>query len=136
MNDKLKERLGWFGKTGYDRSLTGMELLSLEGGKAQVRLPVGEAVQNAGGALHGGAVATLVDVVGTLAIMSADREHRPGVSTDLNVSWFSPAPGGSTVLVEAAVLKSGRTLAFVQVDVRRESDGVLVAQGRMTKFLS
>jgi acyl-coenzyme A thioesterase 13 len=40
------------------------------------------------------------------------------------------------VLAEAAVLKSGRTLAFVQVDVRRESDGVLVAQGRMTKFLS
>ncbi|EAU61715.1 PaaI family thioesterase, partial [Stigmatella aurantiaca] len=61
---------------------------------------------------------------------------RPGVSTDLNVSWFSPAPGDSTVLVEATVLKSGRTLAFVQVDIRREKDGVLVAQGRMTKFLS
>jgi acyl-coenzyme A thioesterase 13 len=136
MDDKLKERLQGFGNNGYDRSLTGMELLTLEGGKARVRLPVGESVQNAGGALHGGAVATLVDVVGTLAIMSADREHRPGVSTDLNVSWFAPAPGGSTVLVEAAVLKSGRTLAFVQVDVRRESDGVLVAQGRMTKFLS
>lgn len=136
MDDKLKERLQGVGNNGYDRSLTGMELLTLEGGKARVRLPVGESVQNAGGALHGGAVATLVDVVGTLAIMSADREHRPGVSTDLNVSWFAPAPGGSTVLVEAAVLKSGRTLAFVQVDVRRESDGVLVAQGRMTKFLS
>jgi len=75
-------------------------------------------------------------VVGTLAIMTADRDGRPGVSTDLNVSWLSPAPGGSTVLVEATVLKSGRTLAFVQVDVRREQDGVLVAQGRMTKFLS
>jgi acyl-coenzyme A thioesterase 13 len=136
MNDKLKERLHEFGKNGYDRSLTGMELLALEGGKARVRLPVGETVQNAGGALHGGAVATLVDVVGTLAIMSADREHRPGVSTDLNVSWFAPALSGSSVLVEASVLKSGRTLAFVQVDVRREGDGVLVAQGRMTKFLS
>jgi acyl-coenzyme A thioesterase 13 len=135
MDDKLKERLSWFGRAGYDRSLTGMELLEVSGGKARVRLPVGEAVQNAAGALHGGAVATLVDVVGTLAIMSADRDHRPGVSTDLNVSWFSPAPGGATVLVEASVLKSGRTLAFVQVDLRRENDGVLVAQGRMTKFL-
>jgi acyl-coenzyme A thioesterase 13 len=135
MDDKLKERLSWFGKSGYDRSLTGMELLELEGGKARVRLPVSEAVQNAMGALHGGAVATLVDVVGTLAIMSADRDQRPGVSTDLNVSWFSPALGGSTVLVEATALKSGRTLAFVQVDLRRENDGVLVAQGRMTKFL-
>jgi acyl-coenzyme A thioesterase 13 len=135
MDDKLKERLSLFGQSGYDRSLPGMELVEVSGGKARVRLPVGEAVQNPNGALHGGAVATLVDVVGTLAIMSADRDHRPGVSTDLNVSWFSPAPGGSTVLVEASVLKSGRTLAFVQVDLRRENDGVLVAQGRMTKFL-
>jgi acyl-coenzyme A thioesterase 13 len=135
MDDKLKERLSRFGQSGYDRSLTGMEMLEVSGGKARVRLPVSEAVQNPNGALHGGAVATLVDVVGTLAIMSADRDHRPGVSTDLNVSWFSPAPGGSTVLVEASVLKSGRTLAFVQVDLRREGDGVLVAQGRMTKFL-
>ncbi|HYI00986.1 PaaI family thioesterase [Hyalangium sp.] len=136
MDDKLKERLGRFGQGGYDRSLTGMELLEASGGKARVRLPVGEAVQNLNGVLHGGAVATLVDVVGTLAIMSADRDHRPGVSTDLNVSWLAPAPGGSTVLVEASVLKSGRTLAFVQVDIRRENDGVMVAQGRMTKFLS
>jgi acyl-coenzyme A thioesterase 13 len=136
MDDKLKERLGQFGQSGYDRSLTGMELLEATSGKARVRMPVGEAVQNVNGVLHGGAVATLVDVVGTLAVMSADRDHRPGVSTDLNVSWFSPAPGGSTVLVEATVLKSGRTLAFVQVDLRQESDGVLVAQGRMTKFLS
>jgi acyl-coenzyme A thioesterase 13 len=136
MDDKLKERLSQFGQGGYDRSLTGMELLEASGGKARVRLPVREAVQNLNGALHGGAVATLVDVVGTLAIMTADRDHRPGVSTDLNVSWLSPAPGGSTVLVEATVLKSGRTLAFVQVDIRRENDGVMVAQGRMTKFLS
>ncbi len=136
MDDKLKERLSRFGQGGYDRSLAGMELIEVEGGKARVRLPVGEPVQNVNGALHGGAVATLVDVVGTLAIMSADRDHRPGVSTDLNVSWFSPVPGGSTVLVEATVLKTGRTLAFVQVDLRREGDGVLVAQGRMTKFLT
>ena len=42
---------------------------------------------------------------------------------------------GEFVVVEATVLKSGRTLAFVSVDLRRESDGVLAAQGRMTKVL-
>ena len=136
MNEKLKERLSHFGQGGFDASLAGLELLEVEGGRARVRLPVSDAVRNVNGVLHGGAVATLVDVVGTLAIMSADRENRPGVSTDLNVSWFSPAAGGSHVLVEATVLKSGRTLAFVQVDLRREADGALVAQGRMTKFLS
>jgi acyl-coenzyme A thioesterase 13 len=77
----------------------------------------------------------LVDVVGTIAIMTADRDHRPGVSTDLNISWFAPVPKGEHVLVEATVLKTGRTLAFVCVDLRRESDNVLAAQGRMTKAL-
>ena len=63
-----------------------------------------------------------------------DRENRPGVTSDLNVSYFAPAPGGSTVVADAAVLKIGKTLAFVSVDIRRKTDGVLVAQGRMTKF--
>ena len=70
----------------------------------------------------------------TCAIVSADRQGRPGVTTDLNISYFSPAPGGSFVRAEATVLKIGKTLAFVSVDVRREQDGVLVAQGRMTKY--
>ena len=43
--------------------------------------------------------------------------------------------GSSFVLAEATVLKTGRTLAYVSVDVKREQDGVLVAQGRMTKFM-
>ena len=56
------------------------------------------------------------------------------MTTDLNVSYFSPAPGGTAVLAEAKVLKIGKTLAFVAVDIVREHDRVLVAQGRMTKF--
>ena len=117
----------------FDRSLVDLELIEAGGGRARVRLPVSQAVQNLGGSLHGGAVATLVDVAGTVAIMTADAQGRPGVTTDLNVSYF--AAGKGKVVAEAAVLKSGRTLAFVSVDVRREEDGVLVAQGRMTKHL-
>jgi acyl-coenzyme A thioesterase 13 len=85
--------------------------------------------------LHGGAGATLVDVVGTLAIIGADRYHRYGVSTDLNVSWLAPIPLGETAVVEARVLKTGRTMAFVEVEIRRASDNVLCLQGRMTKSL-
>ena len=134
--DQVIQRLGaLFGKMGFDRALAGIELLSATAGHARVRLPVTESVQNLGGSLHGGAIATLVDDAGTIAIMTADKMSRPGVSTDLNVSFFAPAKVGTTVIAEARVLKSGKTLAFVNVDIRREHDGVLVAQGRMTKFL-
>jgi acyl-coenzyme A thioesterase 13 len=85
--------------------------------------------------LHGGAGATLVDVVGSLAVIGADKWHRYGVSTDLNVSWFAPVPLGETAEVEARVLKIGRTMAFVEVTIRRASDNVLCLQGRLTKSL-
>lgn len=129
---RLRER---FGKLGFDLAFPGMELLAAGDGMAEVRLPVSEAVRNFGGSLHGGAIATLVDDAGTLAIITADRQARPGVSTDLNVTFLAPAPLGGAVIARARVLKAGRTLAFVTVEIRREADSVLVAEGRMTKFL-
>ena len=113
----------------------GMQAVDASEGHVVIRVEVGAELVNSFGMLHGGAAATLVDVVGTIAIAAADRDHRPGVSTDLNVSWFAPVPKSEFVVVEANVLKTGRTLAFVTVDLRRESDGVLAAQGRMTKVL-
>lgn len=115
-------------------AVCGFRYVSSGDGKAIVELDVTEDVANVGNNLHGGATATLVDHAGTLAIISADRHGRPGVTTDLNVTYLAPGPLGSTVVAEAAALKVGKNLAYVSVDVRRKSDGVLVAQGRMTKF--
>ncbi|MCU1656254.1 MAG: uncharacterized protein JWO57_910 [Pseudonocardiales bacterium] len=113
----------------------GLEPVTVEPGRVVVRVEVSDALVNVAQTLHGGAAATLVDVVGTFAIMTADRHSRPGVSTDLNVTWLAPAPLGEFVLVDATVLKTGRSMAFVTADIRRESDGVLSVQGRMTKAL-
>ena len=137
MDENVRARLQAFILTGgFDRALAGFTVLEAENGKARVRIPVDERVQNLSGNLHGGAIATLVDDVGTLAVMTGDKDGRPGVSTDLNVSFLSAGRAGDVILVEATVLKTGRTLAYVSVDLRRESDGTLIAQGRMTKFLA
>ena len=109
--------------------------ISFGEGRAVIELDVAPKVQNTNGTLHGGAIATLVDHAGTVAIMTADRDGRAGVTTDLNTSYFLPGLGGSTVVAEAVVLKSGKSLAFVSVDIRRKDDGALVAQGRMTKAM-
>jgi acyl-coenzyme A thioesterase 13 len=124
-----------FGQTGYDASLTGMTLESAEDGEAVVRLEVGESVCNWVGTLHGGAIATLIDDAGTAAIMSGDRDGRSGVTTDLNVSYVAAARPGQAVRAKASVLKTGRTLAVVGVDVVEAESGKLLAQGRMTKFM-
>jgi acyl-coenzyme A thioesterase 13 len=112
-----------------------MEAVALDEGRVVVAVEVTRDLVNSGETLHGGAAATLVEVVGTLAIINADSYGRFGVSTDLNVSWFAPVPLGDRAIVEATVLKTGRSLAFVTADIRRESDGVLCVQGRMTKAL-
>ena len=119
----------------YGWQVPGLDPVLVDGGHVVVRVEVTLEHVNAAKTLHGGAAATLVDVVGTLAILNEDQHHRPGVSTDLNVSWFAPINLGDTAVVDARVLKIGRSLAFVTVDIRRASDDTLCVQGRMTKAL-
>lgn len=124
--------LGQFTSSGrFDRVLTNLTVDNIEEGRVLCSMPVDESVQNAFSTLHGGATATIVDVVGTIALLSLDPA-KPGVSVDLNVSFCAAAKAGSTVTVEGTVLKAGRKLGFTQVDIRRE-DGTLVASGRHTK---
>jgi acyl-coenzyme A thioesterase 13 len=111
----------------------GFRLLEFGDGVARMECPIGDSTANVNGDLHGGVMATLVDEAGTVALACLDRDGRPGVTTDLNVSYLSPARA-PRVIAEARALKVGRTLGYVQVDVRAE-DGTLVAQGRMTKFM-
>lgn len=127
----IAERLKFVAAGGFDGTC-GFRAVSFGAGEAVVELDVLPKVQNIIGALHGGATATLVDHAGTLAIVTADRDARPGVTTDLNVTYL--APGTGTVVAHAKVLKVGKTMAYVTVDITRKADGVLVAQGRMTKF--
>ena len=137
MDASIKARLQAFLEMGaFDKSLVGLELVDAGEGKARLRIVVTPPVQNLGGNLHGGAIATLVDDAGTIAIMTADRDNRPGVTTDLNVTYFTAGRAGEPIVVDAEVLKVGKTMAYVSVDLRRERDGVRVAQGRMTKFLT
>jgi acyl-coenzyme A thioesterase 13 len=112
---------------------TGFRLLSYGGGRAEMECPVTPPTQNVNGFLHGGVLALLVDEAGTVALASEDRESRPGVTTDLNVSYLTPGRP-PRVVARARALKVGRTLGYVQVDIFND-DGRLVAQGRMTKFM-
>jgi acyl-coenzyme A thioesterase 13 len=120
---------------GFDRSLAGLDIVRVGNGHAEARLFVSESVQNFFGKLHGGAIATLVDDVGTFAIMSADHFRRPGVTTDLHVSCMNAGLSGESVLIKANVVSCGLTLAFAEVTLTSESRGVAIARGQMTKLL-
>ena len=84
--------------------------------------------------LHGGAVSTLVDVVGTLALIAHDPT-RAGVSLEMNTSFLAAAQAGDELIATGRVLKAGRSIGFTEVEVRRKSDHRLIATGRHTKAL-
>jgi acyl-coenzyme A thioesterase 13 len=111
----------------------GLRLLSHGAGEARMECPVRPSTQNVNGSLHGGVIALLVDEAGTVALASADRDGRPGVTTDLSISYLNPGLP-PRVVAEARTLKIGRMLGTVQVEVRGD-DGTLIASGRMTKFM-
>ncbi|KFH46357.1 putative esterase-like protein [Hapsidospora chrysogenum ATCC 11550] len=82
--------------------------------------------------IHGGTLASLVDLGGSLAVASTGR-FATGVSTDLNVTYLSPGGKEGDILKGTATCdKIGKTLAFTTVTFTN-SKGQLAARGSHTK---
>ena len=101
-------------------------------GHVTLKLPMQPAVGNRRGVIHGGAIMSLIDAAGGGAVHSLTPagEVAPGSpTTDINVTFVSAARGD--VRATGRVVRRGRSIAFVQVEVHDE-DGTLVALGRVT----
>ena len=89
---------------------------------------------------HTGCTATLVDVIGTGALLTI--ASRGGVSLNINVTYVDSMPGTQIsgksrgVIVDAHVLRVGRTVSTIAVDFYDEEDGRLVASGTHVKYVS
>ncbi|CAL5219115.1 g889 [Coccomyxa viridis] len=103
-------------------------------GRLTCIIPVEPRVQNRYGTLHGGCIATLVDVVGSAALVTVSE--RSGVSLNISVDYLRPGQAGEEVLVDAKVVKVGGLIATINVDLKSVKTGQLVAQGKHIKFLS
>lgn len=82
--------------------------------------------------MHGGAIASLIDAAGSVARTLQTPDEPPWTAvatTDLNVSYLDAAT--TDLVADARVLRAGRTVAFVEVEVRNTED-TLVAIGRVT----
>jgi acyl-coenzyme A thioesterase 13 len=128
--------LGRFESVGrFDSCFTGMMVTRMDSvGEAEAELIVDSRHENSYGTLHGGAITTLVDIVGTMALLAKDHK-RGGVSVDLNVNFLKAAKTGEKVVVRGRVLKLGKTLGFTQVDVLAADGVTLLATGRHTKAM-
>ncbi|MFN8557006.1 MAG: PaaI family thioesterase [Dehalococcoidia bacterium] len=113
----------------------GVELVAQADGYARLWMPVRpEVAGGVAGAVHGGIVSALVDIAALSAMQTVFGADEEAAGTaELGISYLRPALGAS-VTVEARVLKKGRTLAVIDVDVKNP-DGRLAAKARVSYAL-
>lgn len=82
--------------------------------------PVEEAMRNPAGVMHGGAVAGALDIaMGSLCFYMAGEFLTPTIS--LTTSYERPIPTGGRLMIEAACLSCGKTMAHATAKAWVES---------------
>ncbi|KAF2153763.1 Thioesterase/thiol ester dehydrase-isomerase [Myriangium duriaei CBS 260.36] len=117
------------------RLLSGLKVTAATPGNVKFELPIQKEHTNRLNILHGGAIASMVDISGSLALASRGL-FVTGVSTDLNVTYLaSGGKIGDTIRGEVTCDRFGKTLAYTQVQFYNK-EKVLVARGSHTKFIA
>jgi uncharacterized protein (TIGR00369 family) len=118
-------------RTPYARTL-GVELVAAGAGSATLRLPHRDANGNRNGSLHGGVIASIIDLAAALAVPLAEgAAPLAGSTVDLAVHYLAPARR-EAVTAEAAVARRGREITFVSVTVATDG-GTAVASGLVAR---
>ena len=112
--------------------LVGLKLDAIEEDRAVMSLPFRDEVVTIGSVVHGGAIGTLIDTAATAAAWATPTppENLRGSTVALNLSYLTAA-NGVDLRAEAKVLRRGRNLSFIDVDVT-DGEGKLVAKGTAT----
>jgi uncharacterized protein (TIGR00369 family) len=113
-------------------SALGLRVVSAADGQAMVAVDVAAQHLNLGGTVHGGVIATLVDVAVAIACHSLDPSgpRRAMATTELGVT-FLQASSISPVSCTARIRRRGRSLAVGEAEVV-DGAGTLMALGRAT----
>jgi uncharacterized protein (TIGR00369 family) len=103
------------------------EIRAIENGRATLYMPFRKNLAGIFESLHGGLLMTLADTAACVAVLAATSPDAIITTTDMNIRFLAPCLTGATG--EAHIIKAGRTLCPVGVDIRDErSDLVAVAQ--------
>ena len=98
---------------------------------ARVKLKIGKTTPTGiNNSVHGGVLATMIDMAAVTAVFASMREDDvPGGTADLQISYLRQAHG-DWLEGKANVLKKGRQLATIQVEITN-NERILCASGRV-----
>jgi uncharacterized protein (TIGR00369 family) len=112
----------------------GLRVQSGEAGAVILRLPQNAALSRVGGMLCGQAMMAAADTAMVLALIQHFGEFRPCTTVQMNTSFLKPL-SNQDALIEARVLRAGKSLAFGEIDIRGADDGKSVSRATTTYAL-
>lgn len=111
------------------RELIGLEVSEQGDGTAVVTLHATDHHLNGYGTIHGGVIASIVDVAMGAAVSAAGASSP--VTIEMKVTYLEPGKPGP-VRAEAKVRKRGKRLTIVEAEVAQEDDLLALALATFT----
>ena len=99
-----------------------------------LRLPRNDRLSRVGDMLCGQAMMAAADTAMVLALMHQFGAFRPCTTVQMNTSFLKPL-SGQDALVQARVLRAGKSLAFGEIDIRGANDGKSACRASTTYAL-
>ncbi|KAI8851078.1 HotDog domain-containing protein [Chytridium lagenaria] len=126
-------------KERWDTSLyESLKVVDAEVGKVQFHYTVQKEHSNPLGFVHGGALATIIDICSSLAVFTVSSAGFVAVSTDLSMNFSASAPLDQVLLIVAEVTHHGKVLDFTSTHIyTMDAEGnpkSQIARGLCTKF--
>jgi uncharacterized protein (TIGR00369 family) len=104
----------------------GVQDMQAEDGRASLSLEAGDRHLNPAGAVHGGVLASMVDMAMGHAVRSSTGESDVPTTSQLTLTYLRPGTPGR-ITVHAAVSKQGDHLTVCQADVEQDGKGLVHA---------
>jgi len=117
-------------ETNHFPTSIGIELDSIEAGRARLSLEVKPQHLQLAGIMHGGAIATLIDTAVAFAIVGASEPKARFSTIEMKVNYLSAIREGR-IIAEAKLIRDGRRIVVAECDVI-DSNGQLAAKGLLT----
>ena len=110
----------------------GLEIAHVDAAGCRLTMPFRPELATFGETVHGGAIAALIDTAGMVAAWGDESEPSSpqGATVAMSVDFVAAATGRD-LTATARVLRRGKRLCFVAVDVE-DPEGGLVAAGLVT----
>jgi uncharacterized protein (TIGR00369 family) len=112
----------------------GLLVESFDADSVTLRLPRNPRLSRVGGMLCGQAMMAAADTAMALALVNHFGEFKPCTTVQMNSSFLKPL-SNQDALVQARIVRAGKSLAFGEIDIRGATDGKSVSRASTTYAL-